>query len=100
MEEKLLTPDIARNVFNNGKEAPDFLRKRGTHIISTASVEAANAQRSAIANLLASKGSKCWSEALKTPTKNCWKENVSPAQKCPLSARIRQPKWSKKPNDR
>lgn len=64
MEEKLLTPDIARNVFNNGKEAPDFLRKRGTHIISTASVEAANAQRSAIANLLASKGSKCWSEAL------------------------------------
>lgn len=62
--EKLLNPNAARNIFNHGKEAHGFFKKGGANYISAASVEAANAQRSAIANLLASKGSKCWSEML------------------------------------
>lgn len=60
----LLNPKAAYNVFNHGKEAHDFFKNGGANYISTASMEEANAQRSVIANLLVSKGSKCWSEVL------------------------------------
>ncbi len=62
--EKLLNPNAARNIFNHGKEAHGFFKNGGANYISAASMEAADAQRSAIANLLAGKGSKCWSETL------------------------------------
>ncbi len=61
--QKLLTAEAARNVFKNGSSR-DFLKHGGASYISAAGLEQTDAQRSAIANLLAAKGNKCWSEML------------------------------------
>lgn len=51
--EKLLNPNAARNVFNNGKEAHSFLTnggKGGTHIISAGSMDFTNSNALALTN--------------------------------------------------
>lgn len=63
MTTKLLNQETAPKVFGQG-QAYYFLKEGGVHYTSVGSMEKANAQRSAIANLLVSKGSKCWSEVL------------------------------------
>ena len=63
MTTKLLNQEAARNIFTKG-QAYDFFKKDGVHYTCTALMKEVNAQRSAIANLLVSKGSKCWSEVL------------------------------------
>ena len=63
--DKLLTPEAARNVFSPlHKEEHGLQKKGGMSYISSASMEEADAQRSAVASLLAAKGNKCWSEML------------------------------------
>ncbi len=63
MTTKLLNQETAPKVFRQG-QAYYFLKEGGVRYTSVGSMEKANAQRSAIANLLVSKGSKCWSEVL------------------------------------
>lgn len=54
--EKLLNPNAARNVFNNGEEAHDFFKNGGANYISAGSMDFTNPNAQALTNGAVSNG--------------------------------------------
>lgn len=82
--EKLLTPNRAKNVFS-AQGSHDFFAKGGAAYVSNASLQAADAQKSFIANKLISNGAKNWAGELTFDADGY--EKIKAADKQMLSAK-------------